>query len=169
MKILLALGLPLALAGCAHSSCDPAEPGSDCRRQWLLQQNDLLQAKILTTAGDPEGFELAHALLDRAGERDTRGEVELYRALLLMQEHAGAEPVLQALQAAADKRHPHAIALLYRIYSTPLLVEQPDPEAADRYRQAYAELDVARSGYPSFEHALALADRLVAPHDAGRR
>lgn len=163
MKTIGGIGLLLILGGCASQPCDLTQSGSACRQQWLLHQNDLLQAKILVLSGGEEGFELAHALLDRAGEADPRGEVELYRGLLLMREEAAVQQVLDQLRSAAEKRHPHAIALLYKVYSEPFLIRHGDAEQADLYRQAYADLDVARSGYPSFQQALEVVDRLVAP------
>jgi len=53
------------------------------------------------------------------------------------------------------------VALLYRIWSQPYLVDEADPIRAEEYRADYAELDVAKSGYPSFEKALELVDQLV--------
>ena len=41
--------------------------------------------------------------------------------------------------------------------------ERADIPKAETYRQAYAELPVARSGYPSFERARQVVDRLLAP------
>lgn len=161
MKRILAIGLLLSAGGCATPPCDPSPDSLQGHEQHLLYQNDLLQAKILVTSGNPEGFELAHALLDRIAEQDRQGEVELYRALLLIREKADAARVLELLQRAADKHHPHAIALLYRIYDQPLLVGRRDAAKAAAYRRAYDQLDVARSGYPSFTQALAVIDKLL--------
>ena len=44
---MLALGLPLLLAGCASHSCDEPMSGEQCREERLLYQNDMLQAKML--------------------------------------------------------------------------------------------------------------------------
>jgi hypothetical protein len=46
IKNALLLGMLLAVGGCASYSCND-EPGSACRAERLLYQNDLLQAKIL--------------------------------------------------------------------------------------------------------------------------
>ena len=53
------------------------------------------------------------------------------------------------------------MALLYKIWSEPFLVDEADPIRAEQYRADYAELDVAKSGYPSFEKALELVNGLV--------
>jgi hypothetical protein len=41
------------------------------------------------------------------------------------------------------------------------LLSGSDQQAAQQYRAEYAELDVAKSGYPSFEQAQRVADRLI--------
>jgi hypothetical protein len=161
MKNALVIGLFMALGGCASQSCD--QPGSACRAERLLYQNDLLQAKILISVGDEDGYELAHALLDRSARLDERGEIEFYQALLLIRQGPQQSDVLRLLEQARDKGHPHAVALLYKIYQEPYLVAERDPDKAERYRQAYAELDVAQSGYPSFDKALELVSELVEP------
>ena len=162
MKNALLVGLLLALGGCAtHSSCD--EPGSACRAERLLYQNDLLQAKILISQADEDGYELAHALLDRSARLDKRGETEFYRALLLIRQGPQPAEVLKLLERAADKGHPHAVALLYTVYQQPYLIGEQQPEKAETYRRAYAQLDVAQSGYPSFEKALELVSQLIEP------
>lgn len=165
MRIPLALGLLAVLGGCAATPppCDLSRPDSACRQQHLLQQNDLLQAKILVTSGDEDGFELARALLDRAEEHDERGEVDFYRGLLAIRSGASAQAILDPLEASAEQGHPHAVALLYKAYSDPYLITAADPQRARRYREAYGELDVARSGYPSFEQALEIVERLLQP------
>ncbi|MFC3609231.1 hypothetical protein [Stutzerimonas tarimensis] len=165
MKTPLAAALLVALGGCAApaSYCDLSETGSACRQQHLLQQNDLIQAQILVTSGGEEGFELAAALLDRAEGGDRRGEVHFYRGLLGIRSGAALADTLAQLDTAASRQHPHAVALLYKIYSEPYLVAEADPERARQYRDAYAELDVARSGYPSFEQALVIVERLLPP------
>ena len=40
-------------------------------------------------------------------------------------------------------------------------MEPADPGKAQRYQTAYGSLDVARSGYPSFEKATALVNALL--------
>lgn len=160
------IGLLLALGGCASQSCDEPWSGSTCRAERLLQQNDLLQAKILVMVGDEDGHELAQALLERSARLDRHGETDLYQALLLIRREQPPAEVLRRLEKAAARRHPHAIALLYKIHHEPYLIEQPDSAKAAHYRAAYAELDVARSGYPSFGKALQLVDRLVAAPQA---
>lgn len=157
------IGLLVTLGGCAMQPCD--RPGSDsaCRQARLLYQNDLMQAKILISAADEDGYELAHALLNRAAPLDERGETEFYRAVLLIRQGPQVGEVIELLERAADQGHPHAIALLYKMYDEPYLLDQPDSEKAARYRAAYSELDVAQSGYPSFDKALELVSLLVQP------
>jgi hypothetical protein len=163
MKNALVIGLLVVLGGCASQPCD--QPGSDsaCHAERLLYQNDLLQAKILISIGDEAGYELADALLDRSARLDERGEIEFYQALLLIRQGPQQAEVLRLLETARAKGHPHAVALLYKIYQEPYLLEERDAAKADEYRQAYAELDVAQSGYPSFEKALELVSQLVEP------
>ena len=160
MKNALLVGL-LALAGCASHSCD--EPGSTCRAERLLYQNDLLQAKILIAQADEDGYELAQALLERSARLDKRGETEFYQALLLIRQGPQQDEVLKLLERAAEKGHPHAVAMLYRIYQQPFLIGEQQPEKAEAYRRAYAELDVAKSGYPPFEKALEVVSQLLEP------
>ncbi|UQY35341.1 hypothetical protein K8U54_02215 [Pseudomonas fulva] len=154
--------LSLMLAGCASpTTCDEPLSGDSCRDRQLLYQNDMLQAKMLVMSGDMESHELANALLRRAASDDERGEVEFYQAILMIREGPQPEEVLAKLEAAADQQQPYAVALLYRIWSQPYLVDEADPIRAEKYRADYAELDVAKSGYPSFEKALELVDQLV--------
>ncbi|WP_070886815.1 hypothetical protein M1D96_07710 [Pseudomonas sp. D1-3] len=154
--------LSLMLAGCASpTTCDEPLSGDSCRDRQLLYQNDMLQAKMLVMSGDMESHELANALLRRAASEDERGEVEFYQAILMIREGPQTDEVLAKLEAAADKQQPYAVALLYRIWSQPYLVDEADPIRAEEYRADYAELDVAKSGYPSFEKALELVDGLV--------
>lgn len=154
--------LSLMLAGCASpTTCDEPLSGDSCRDRQLFYQNDMLQAKMLVMSGDMESHELANALLRRAASDDERGEVEFYQAILMIREGPQPEEVLAKLEAAADKQQPYAVALLYRIWSQPYLVDEADPIRAEEYRADYAELDVAKSGYPSFEKALELVDQLV--------
>lgn len=154
--------LSLMLAGCASpTTCDEPLSGDSCRDRQLLYQNDMLQAKMLVMSGDMESHELANALLRRAASDDERGEVEFYQAILMIREGPQPEEVLAKLEAAADQQQPYAVALLYRIWSQPYLVDEADPIRAEEYRADYAELDVAKSGYPSFEKALELVDQLV--------
>jgi hypothetical protein len=161
MKNALVIGLFMVLSGCASQSCD--QPDSSCHAERLLYQNDLLQAKILISIGDEDGYELAHALLDRSAGLDERGEIEFYQALLLIRQGPQQSEVLRLLEEARKKGHPHAVALLYKIYQEPYLVEAQDTAKAEEYRQAYAGLDVAQSGYPSFDKALELVSQLVEP------
>ncbi|MCW3149123.1 hypothetical protein N8H22_11010 [Stutzerimonas stutzeri] len=163
MRHALAIALLMTLSGCATQTCDQPWSGSACRAERLLYQNDLLQAKILISVGDEEGYELADALLDRSAAQDRRGETEFYKALLMIRQGPEPSEVLQLLEKAKRKGHPHAVALLYKIYMEPYLVDERDIAKADRYREAYAHLDVAQSGYPSFEKALALVSQLVEP------
>jgi len=61
------------------------------------------------------------------------------------------------LEDAAKRRHPLAIALLSQQLS------MTDQKKSESYRAQYAELDVAKSGYPSFEQALVVIRGLVIP------
>lgn len=154
--------LSLMLAGCASpTTCDEPLSGDSCRDRQLLYQNDMLQAKMLVMSGDMESHELVNALLRRAASEDERGEVEFYQAILMIREGPQTEDVLAKLEAAAEKQQPYAVALLYRIWSQPYLVDEADLIRAEEYRADYAELDVAKSGYPSFEKALELVDTLI--------
>lgn len=162
--ILAGLALPLLLAGCstsATSPCDEPLSGEACRQERLLYQNDMLQAKMLIASGDLANYELADALLSRALERDERGEASFYMALLKIKEGPQVDEVLPLLEKAADAGQPYAVALLYKIWSEPFLVDQANPQKAQRYKNVYGSLDVARSGYPSFEKATALVDALL--------
>lgn len=167
MKTPLVIGFALALTGCSNiNTCHFYWSWNDeaqCHKQHLLYQNDLMQAKILITSGDKQGLELASALLDRlqSQEQDQRGEIFFYRALLGIRQNPTNTPdIIQNLEQAAALQHPHAVALLYRIYDEPYLIKTRDAAKADQYRKAYTQLDVARSGYPSFEQALAVTKRL---------
>ncbi|WP_313085374.1 hypothetical protein [Pseudomonas sp.] len=162
MKNALVIGLLMILGGCATQPC---ESGSDsrCQTERMLYQNDLLQAKILIAIGDENGYALADALLERSARLDERGEVEFYQALLKIRQGPQPEEVLNLLEKARAKRHPHAIALLYKMYEEPYLLDERDPAKAETYREDYATLDVARSGYPSFDKALALVTELIEP------
>jgi hypothetical protein len=162
MKKWIALAASLGLAGCASTICDSPWSRADCQTERLLYQNDLLQAKILVSSGDLESLELAEALLDRAARDDETGETAFYKAVLLIRLGPQPDEVLELLEKAVARGHPHATALMYKIYSEPFLVSQADPVKAGEYRADYARLDVAKSGYPSFERALALVDALVA-------
>nr|MBF0684865.1 hypothetical protein [Pseudomonas sp.] len=162
MKTTLLIGLLLALGGCASQPCGQPWNDDGCRAERLLHENDLLQAKILISTANEEGYELADALLMRAAPQDRDGETDFYQALLAIRQGPQSQVVLQHLEDAQRKGHPHAIALLYKIYQEPYLIDERDPLMADRYRQAYGKLDVALSGYPSFEKALTLVDDLVA-------
>ena len=161
MKYALVIGLLVVMSGCASQPCD--QPDSACRAERLLYQNDLLQAKILISIGDENGYELADALLERSASLDERGETEFYQALLLIRQGPQPEQVLRLLEQARAKGHPHAVALLYKIYQGPYLLDKRNAVKAEEYRQAYAGLDVALSGYPSFDKALELVSQLVEP------
>ena len=97
MKKALLFGLFLALGGCASQSCDRVWSDS-CRAERLLYQNDLMQAKILISVGNEDGYELAQALLDRSARLDRRGETEFYQALLLIRQGPEPSEVLQLLE-----------------------------------------------------------------------
>ncbi|WP_152222090.1 hypothetical protein [Pseudomonas sp. SCB32] len=160
------LSLSLLLAGCSSSATAPCEArmsGQRCHAERLLYQNDMLQARMLIASGDLDNYELAGALLDRAQPFDRRGEVSFYKALLKIKEGQQVDQVLPLLEHAADAGQPYAVALLYKVWSEPYLVDKANPGKALRYQRAYTGLDVARSGYPSFEQSLALVDNLLAP------
>ena len=163
MKNALVIGLLVVLGGCASQQCDRPGSGDACRAERLLYQNDLLQAKILISIGDEDGYELADALLTRSAPLDERGEIEFYQALLLIRQGPQPDQVLQLLEQAKAKGHPHAVALLYKIYQEPYLLDERNAVKAEEYRQAYSQLDVAQSGYPSFDKALELVSQLVEP------
>ena len=159
----LLIGLVLSLGGCASTSppCDESSNSEHCGTERLLYQNDLMQARFLITMANPDGYPLAAALLARSAPFDRRGETDFYQALLSIRRELPAREVLPLLEQAAAKHHPHAIALLYKVYQQPFLIDQADPGQARRYQEAYGELGVARSGYPSFEKALEVVTQLV--------
>jgi len=163
MKNALVIGLLVVLGGCASQPCDEHGSEDSCRAERLLYQNDLLQAKILISIGDENGYELADALLERSAPLDQRGETEFYQALLLIRQGPQPQQVLELLEQARAKGHPHAVALLYKIYQEPYLLNERNAAKAEEYRQAYSTLDVAQSGYPSFEKAVELVTQLVEP------
>ena len=147
--------LCLGLGGCATHGCDTSAVGSPCRADYLLYQNDMLQAKLLINERRPENYELASALLKRAALHDKTGEAEFYQAVLLLRLNADEAQVNDLLQESADRKYPLAIALLAQRAGT------QDQEKAQTYRLKYDELDVARSGYPSFPQALVVVNGLV--------
>jgi hypothetical protein len=152
----------LGLAGCATQSCEPPA-ALDKQTQRLLFNNDMLQAKLLITSGDLEHLPLADALLERNIAQDSRGEIAFYQAISRIRQAAPVDQILDALQRSASRQHPHAVALLYKMYNEPFLLARADRAKAAEYRAAYADLDVAKSGYPSFSRALMVVDRLVNP------
>lgn len=148
--------LCLGLGGCATRSCDTSAAGSACRADYLLYQNDMLQAKLLINERRQESYELAQALLERAAQQDKTGEAEFYQAVLMMR--MGDDTDVQAmLQDSADRKYPLSIALLAQ------QAGMQNQEKARAYRARYNELDVARSGYPSFPQALIVVNQLVTP------
>ncbi|MDF2642138.1 MAG: hypothetical protein K0R45_1410 [Pseudomonas sp.] len=162
MKNWMLFGALMYLGGCASHSCDSAtsdaEPsGSECREGYLLYRNDMLQAKLLVSQANPDNYELAHALLRRAAKDDPSGEADFYQAVLMIREHGDQEQIIDLLHNAASHRHPLAIALLSQQLSL------TDPKQAEHYRAEYAELDVAKSGYPSFEQAVVVVRGLILP------
>jgi hypothetical protein len=156
----------LSLGGCAHrcdnsgsfnSNSETSLSGSPCRAEYLLYQNDMLQAKMLVSAGGNENTELAKAMLQRAARQDQSGEAEFYQAVLLIRDGGAPSKSSDLLEQSAQRKHPLAIALLAQQLAV------SDPKQAERYRANYAELDVATSGYPSLEQAQNVADGLIAP------
>ncbi|TWI50952.1 hypothetical protein IQ22_03651 [Pseudomonas duriflava] len=157
--------IPLLATSALLMGCAAHTPSLTEDEQRLLLQNDLLQAKILVVAGGEDDLRLANALLTRAARQASPqekniGEIEFYKALILMKQGPQTEDVLTLLDRSANKQYPLAYALLYQIYSKPYLVDEADPIRAETYKDKYGELDVAKSGYPSFEKALILVDRL---------
>ena len=162
MKNWMLFGALLYLGGCASHHCengpnDSQLTDSPCRAGHLLYQNDMLQAKLLISEDNRENYELAEAMLRRAALDDASGEAEFYQAVLLIRQQADHKQIIDLLQTAAAHKHPLAIALLSQQLSI------SDPKRSVHYRNEYAELDVARSGYPSFEQALVVIRGLVIP------
>ncbi|OQR28912.1 hypothetical protein BWR59_21705 [Pseudomonas sp. Bc-h] len=151
--------LCLGLGGCATHRCDTSTVGSPCRADYLLYQNDMLQAKLLINERRQENYELASALLKRAARQDKTGEAEFYQAVLLLRLNADESQVNEMLQDSADRKYPLAIALLAQ------QAGMRDQEKARAYRLKYDELDVAKSGYPSFPQALIVVNRLVSTNN----
>ena len=147
--------LCLGLGGCATRGCDTSTVGSPCRADYLLYQNDMLQAKLLINERRQENYELASALLKRAARQDNTGEAEFYQAVLLLRRDADEAQVNDMLQDSANRKYPLAIALLAQ------QAGMRDQEKARAYRLKYDELDVAKSGYPSFPQALVVVNGLV--------
>ncbi|EKN43910.1 MULTISPECIES: hypothetical protein [Pseudomonas] len=162
MKNWMLFGALLYLGGCASHHCengpnDSQLTDSPCRAGHLLYQNDMLQAKLLISEDNRENYELAEAMLRRAALDDASGEAEFYQAVLLIRQQADHKQIIDLLQTAAAHKHPLAIALLSQQLSI------SDPKRSEHYRNEYAELDVAKSGYPSFEQALVVIRGLVIP------
>lgn len=160
MKNWMLFGALLYLGGCASQHCDTEAAGSECRAGHLLYQNDMLQAKLLVSQADREKYELAHAMLRRSAADDISGEADFYQAVLMIREQGDQQQIIDLLRSAASHRHPLAIALL----SQQLTIT--DPSKAEHYRAEYASLDVAKSGYPSFEQALVVIRSLIIPPTA---
>lgn len=162
MKNWMLLGALITLTGCASHTCnnppdDGYPSGSHCRAEHLLYQNDMLQAKLMISEADRDNYELAEAMLRRAGVDDASGEAEFYMAVLLIRQQSDQPRVIELLEDAAKRKHPLAIALLSQQLS------MTDQKKSEIYRAQYAELDVAKSGYPSFEQALVVIRGLVIP------
>ncbi|RMQ46977.1 hypothetical protein ALQ04_00068 [Pseudomonas cichorii] len=162
MKNWMLFGALMYLGGCASQHCengpnDNPLTDSPCRAGHLLYQHDMLQAKLMISEADRENYELAEAMLRRASINDASGEAEFYQAVLLIREQAEPKQIVDLLQTAANYKHPLAIALLSQQLS------MSDPQKSERYRAEYAELDVAKSGYPSFEQALVVIRGLIIP------
>ena len=153
--ILVSTLLLLGLGGCATRNCDTSAEGSSCRADYLLYQNDMLQAKLWINERRQENYELAAALLKRAARQDTTGEAEFYQAILLLRLGAVDAEIDKMLKESADRKYPLAIALLAQRTAT------HDQEKALTYRSQYEDLDVSKSGYPSFPQALSVVNQLV--------
>ena len=159
MKKWIFFGAVLCLGGCATHGCDATVQGSPCRAEQLLYQNDMIQAKTLISERRQENYELADALLQRAAGNDTSGEAEFYQAVLLIRQQGDDARTMKLLQASADYHYPLAIALLAQ------LTGMRDQAKARAYRVQYEELDVAKSGYPSFSQALIVVNNLVSANN----
>lgn len=157
MKNWMLFGALMYLGGCVSHPCDNADSDSSCRAGHLLYQNDMLQAKLLISQAERENYELAEALLRRAALDDASGEADFYRAVLMIRQQGDQQQVIDLLRSAASQQHPLAIALLSQQLSI------SDPKQSERYRAEYAELDVAKSGYPSFDQALVVIRSLIIP------
>jgi hypothetical protein len=159
MKKWIFFGAVFCLGGCATHGCDTTVQGSPCRAEQLLYQNDMIQAKTLISERRQENYELADALLQRAAGNDTSGEAEFYQAVLLIRQQGDDARTMKLLQASADHHYPLAIALLAQ------LTGMRDQAKARAYRVQYEELDVAKSGYPSFSQALIVVNNLVSANN----
>lgn len=159
MKKWITISALLLLGGCASQGCVSQAPGSDCRVERILYENDMLQAKLLIVAGDPQNDELTQALLKRAEHQDQTGESQFYQAVVLIRQGSDLPPVLSLLKESAHENHPLAIVLLVKMHSE--LNSLRDPAIARQYRDSYDHLDVSKSGYPSYEKALGVVDSLV--------
>ncbi|MFK3799279.1 hypothetical protein [Pseudomonas sp. NPDC088444] len=151
--------LLLGLGGCASRGCDVSTVGSGCRADYLLYQNDMLQAKWIINERRQDNYELASALLNRAARQDKTGEAEFYQAVLLLRLNAESDQVHGMLEDSANRKYPLAIALLAQMSGS------VDQEKARAYRVKYDELDVAKSGYPSFQQALIVVNKLISPNN----
>lgn len=147
--------LCVGLSGCATRGCDNTAVGSNCRTDYLLYQNDMLQAKWIVNERRQESYELANALLTRAATNDQSGEADFYRAVLLLRMNAAGSRVTDLLKHSADQKYPLAIALLAQLSGS------VDQAKARAYRAEYDALDVAKSGYPSFPQALVVVNNLI--------
>ena len=154
-RMIIGALLSLGLTGCATHGCDTSLAGSACRADYLLYQNDMLQAKLLINERRAENDELVSALLERAAREDTTGEAEFYQAILLLRQNASPALVDDKLIDAADHNYPLAIALLAQ------RAGMENQEKARAYRSRYEKLDVATSGYPSFAQALIVVNQLI--------
>ncbi|MBD8599442.1 hypothetical protein [Pseudomonas sp. CFBP 8772] len=154
-RMIIGALLSLGLTGCATHGCDTSVAGSPCRADYLLYQNDMLQAKLLINERRAENDELASALLARAAREDTSGEAEFYQAILLLRQNASPKQVDAKLDDSADRNYPLAIALQAQRAGT------EDQDKARAYRARYEKLDVATSGYPSFPQALIVVNQLI--------
>lgn len=144
------------LAGCSTLTPD---------QERMLFHHDMLQAKLLIVADDPEQLPLAQALLQRSMDQDVSGEVSFYRAVLMARMEGPAadrETITRLLERAAVKGYPLANALLYKIYAEPYLISVSDLHKAYFYRGEYEKQPVASSqGYPSFDRALSVVNDLL--------
>lgn len=155
MKTWIIFSAVLCLGGCATHGCDTTVPGSPCRTEHLLYQNDMIQAKVIISERRKEDYELAQALLQRAARDDTSGEAGFYQAVLLIRQHGDASKSTGLLEESAARHHPLAIALLAQLSG------MLDQEKARAYRTQYDQLDVAKSGYPSYSQALVVVNALI--------
>ena len=103
-------------------------------------KTSLLLAKMIIIERNDASYDLAESLLDDVQPYDESGDVELFKALLHIRKNmqpSETDEILELLNDSADKVNPLALALLFKIYSEPFLLSQPDKEKAELYKDRY--------------------------------